>query len=95
MANSLVTRRKLAEARAQQERAVRAYQEAVTLSEQRYLAGKASYFEVLQAQQMLFPAEVALAQTKRDQLEAIVQLYKALGGGWSLKDSEWSVAGAR
>jgi multidrug efflux system outer membrane protein len=95
VANSLVTRRKLAEARAQQERAVRAYQEAVTLSEQRYLAGKASYFEVLQAQQMLFPAEVALAQTKRDQLEAIVQLYKALGGGWSLKDSEWSVAGAR
>lgn len=89
VANALVARKKLEEERGQEEHAVRAYGEAVTLSMQRYSAGRASYYEVLQAQQMLFPAEVALAQTKRDQLAAVVQLYKALGGGWKLKDAEW------
>jgi multidrug efflux system outer membrane protein len=48
----------------------------------RYESGRASYFEVLEAQQQLFPAETALAQTRRDQLLAVVNLYKALGGGW-------------
>lgn len=93
VSNALVARQRLEEVRAQQERAVRAYEEAVTISTQRYRAGKASYYEVLQAQQLLFPAEVSLAQTRRDQLEAIVQLYKALGGGWNLKDAEWGAGG--
>jgi len=35
-----------------------------------------------EAQQQLYPAETALAQTQRDQLLAVVNLYKALGGGW-------------
>jgi multidrug efflux system outer membrane protein len=43
---------------------------------------------VLEAQKQLYPAESALAQTQRDQLLAVVNLYKALGGGWNLKDSE-------
>jgi len=55
---------------------------AVKLSSQRYVAGKASYYEVLEAQQQLFPAELSLARTERDQLLAVVSLYKALGGGW-------------
>ncbi len=95
VANALVNRQKLGEAREQQERAVRAYQEAVTLSTQRYGAGKASYYEVLQAQQMLFPAEASLAQTERDQLIAVAQLYKALGGGWNLSDEQWAGASGR
>jgi len=90
VADALVARQKLEEERGQEERAVRAYSEAVKLSIQRYGAGRASYYEVLQAQQMLFPAEVSLAQTKRDQLAAVVQLYKALGGGWKLKDADWT-----
>ena len=49
---------------------------------ERYVAGKASYYEVLEAQQQLFPAQNALAQTQLNQLLAVVQLYKALGGGW-------------
>ena len=93
VANALVARQRLEEVRAQQERAVRAYEVAVTISTQRYRAGKASYYEVLQAQQLLFPAQVSLAQTRRDQLEAIVQLYKALGGGWNLKVAEWGAGG--
>jgi multidrug efflux system outer membrane protein len=93
VAGALVTVQRLAEVREQQERAVGAYRDAVKISTQRYAAGKASYFEVLQAQQLLFPAEAFLAQTRRDQLVAIVQLYKALGGGWNLKDAAWAPPG--
>ena len=39
---------------------------------------------------MLFPAEASLAQTRRDQYATTVQLYKALGGGWNLKDPSWA-----
>ena len=95
VANALVTRQRLDEVREQQERAVGAYGEAVKISTQRYAAGRASYYEVLQAQQLLFPSEVSLAQTRRDQFVAIVQLYKALGGGWNLKDAEWAGPDAR
>ena len=70
-------------------------QEAVTLSTERYSAGKASYYEVIEAQLKLFPAQAALAQTTRDQFTSVVQLYKALGGGWNLKDPEWSPADPR
>src|SRR5207248_9408980 len=83
VANALVTRQKLEAVRVQQARAVAASQEAVNVSTQRYGAGKAGYFEVLEAQQQLFPAENSLAQTELNQLLAIVQLYKALGGGWT------------
>jgi multidrug efflux system outer membrane protein len=60
-----------------------ALQHSSDLALQRYDSGRASYFEVLEAQQQLFPAEYTLAQTQRDQLIAVVNLYKALGGGWS------------
>ena len=85
----LVTRQKLAEVRAQQEYEVGAYQEAVKVALARYKAGHADYYELLQVQQELYPAEAALAQTRRDELTSIVQLYKALGGGWKLSDSAW------
>jgi len=88
VADALVSRQKLDEVRERQERAVRAYEEAVKLSTERYKAGKASYFEVLQAQELLYPAQVTLAQTKRDQFTAVVQLYKALGGGWKMTAAE-------
>ena len=95
VANALATRQRLAEVREQQEHAVGAYEDAVRISTQRYSAGKASYYEVLNAQQLLYPAEVSLAQTKRDQFIAIVQLYKALGGGWNLKDGDWTGTDAK
>jgi multidrug efflux system outer membrane protein len=85
VSDALVTRQKLAEKLRLQEHAVSAYEEAVKLSTQRYTAGRASYFEVLQSQQLLFPAEVTLAQTRRDEFISVVLLYKALGGGWSPK----------
>ncbi len=82
VSNALISREKLAETRAQQARAVRAYEDAVQVSLKRYVAGKASYYEVLQNQQELFPAETTLARTELNQLLTIVQLYRALGGGW-------------
>jgi len=40
-------------------------------------------------QQQLYPAQNTLAQIRRGRLLAHVQLYKSLGGGWSLTDAEW------
>ena len=72
----------LAEIRQHQAHEVSALEAAVKLSSERYVAGKASYYEVLEAQQQLFPSQFNLARTQRDQLVAIVTLYKTLGGGW-------------
>jgi multidrug efflux system outer membrane protein len=82
VSDALAAREQLAEIREHQARQVNALEQAVKLSSQRYTAGKASYYEVLEAQQQLFPTELNLARTRRDQLLAIVALYKALGGGW-------------
>jgi multidrug efflux system outer membrane protein len=90
VSNVLTAQSRVAESRAEQERAVRAYQEAVRLSLLRYNSGLASYYEVLEAQQQLFPAEIALAQFQLDQLLTVVDLYRALGGGWNLTDAEWT-----
>jgi outer membrane protein, multidrug efflux system len=83
VSNALTDQQKLAEAREEQTRTVFAYRESVRLSTLRYTGGFANYFEVIEAQQLLFPAEIILAQVQRDQLIAVVQLYRALGGGWS------------
>ena len=81
---------KLADAEKELTRAVAAFREAVTLSNQRYIAGFAGYLDVLQAEQNLFPAENALAQLRFTRLANFVQLYKALGGGWNLSDPTWA-----
>lgn len=87
VAAALVSREKFAAVREQAGLAVTALQKAVKVSTERYIAGKASYYEVLEAQQQLFPAENALAQARLNQLLVIVQLYKALGGGWEASPS--------
>src|SRR6267142_1258678 len=89
VSTALVSKMKYEAIRAEQARAVEAYQESVKVSLQRYTAGKASYFEVLDAQLQLYPAENALAFTELNRRTVVVQLYKALGGGWNLKDPDW------
>jgi multidrug efflux system outer membrane protein len=74
----------LAAAEARQARSVAAYQEAVELANIRYVAGLSSYVEVLDAEQQMFPEEDTLARTRLARLEALVALYKSLGGGWPL-----------
>jgi len=68
---------------------VKALADAVDRATDRYRQGLANYFEVLEAQQQLYPAQSVLAQIRRDRLLSHVRLYKALGGGWSLTDAEW------
>jgi outer membrane protein, multidrug efflux system len=88
--DALIAQQTLAGEREAQERQVDSLKESVDLALQRYDAGRATYFEVLEAEQLLFPSQDSLAQTQRDQLIAVVNLYKALGGGWNLKDADWT-----
>jgi multidrug efflux system outer membrane protein len=60
-----------------------ASREVLRLQRMRYRAGVVSYLEVLDAERQLFSAEIDLARAKLDQLRAYVELYRALGGGWS------------
>ena len=89
VSDALIAQETLVNQHAALQHQVAALKEAVALSLLRYNIGRSSYFEVLEAEQLLFPAEDALAQTERDQLLAVVNLYKALGGGWNLSNSEW------
>jgi multidrug efflux system outer membrane protein len=89
VADALVDRQRLAEVRTQQEYSVSAYSQAVDVSMKRYVAGKASYYEVLDAQTKLFPNETNLVNTRLNELLAVVDLYKALGGGWSQKGEDF------
>lgn len=82
VADALVQYQKLRELRVIQERQVTALERSLHLSSIRYSGGLSSYLEVLDAQRGLFSAQIALAQTKGGQLTALVELYRALGGGW-------------
>lgn len=86
VSDALIAQRKLETKRLEQWQAVEALRESVRLSLLRYTGGLASYYEVLEAQQQLFPAENTLAQIDRDRLLAVVDLYRALGGGWTAED---------
>jgi outer membrane protein, multidrug efflux system len=92
--NALINREKLFQIKEQQKIATEALADAVTVAIERYVAGKASYYEVLEAQQQLYPTQVSLTETELMQRTVIIQLYKALGGGWKFSDQEWLEAGA-
>lgn len=53
------------------------------LSQARYDNGYVSYLEVLDAERSLFDAELNLSRLSQEKLSAVMQLYKALGGGWN------------
>jgi multidrug efflux system outer membrane protein len=90
VSDALTALGKLSEAETGQDRSVKALEEAVQHATDRYGEGLASYYEVLEAQQQLYPAQTTLAQIRRGRLAAHVRLYKALGGGWRLSDAEWT-----
>jgi NodT family efflux transporter outer membrane factor (OMF) lipoprotein len=69
--------------REQQEKLVAALDDSVRLSTLRYRGGLDSYLQVLDAQRNLFQGELELARLRQQELANIVQLYRALGGGWS------------
>lgn len=82
VSDALVGYRKLREFREQQALLVAAAQDARRLAQVRYEGGVTSYLEVLDADTRLFDAELGLAQAELSELSALVEIYRALGGGW-------------
>ncbi len=81
VADALAARRYLAEQIEAQERALVAQRNSAELAQLRYRNGVANYLEVLDAERNLFDAEQSLVATRRSQLDNLVTLYVALGGG--------------
>jgi multidrug efflux system outer membrane protein len=92
VSTQLAAWQKLAESERQVSREVHAYQESVRLANVRYLSGLSSYVEVLDAMNLLFPAEHNLAQVRLQRLVALAEFYKALGGGWQVQEAQAAAA---
>jgi multidrug efflux system outer membrane protein len=89
VSTALSAHQKLAESVKEQAHSVRAYQESVRLAKIRYTNGLSNYFEVIDAQLQLYPAEQFEVQYDLGRKVALVNLYRALGGGWKLGDLDW------
>ncbi|MGB8654286.1 MAG: efflux transporter outer membrane subunit [Candidatus Acidiferrales bacterium] len=82
VSNALIAYQKTREFRIQEERLTASARDAADLSETRFKAGVADYLEVLTNETNLFSDELTLAQAQLNELQALVQIYQALGGGW-------------
>jgi len=95
VSTTLSAHQQLAKAYQEQLHSVEAYRESVRLSNIRYDSGFASYFEIIDAQIQMYPAELSAVGYDLGRKVALVNLYRALGGGWSLNDPQWiSTSGA-
>ena len=83
VSDALAGYHKIGEQREQQEQLVAALRDATRLSTDRYQGGLDSYLQVLDAQRNLFRSELDLTTLQRQELTSIVELYRALGGGWN------------
>jgi outer membrane protein, multidrug efflux system len=82
VSDALIGYEKLHQVRVRQEDTVADLVESVRLSILRYKGGTTNYLEVLDGQRSLFSAELTLAQARGTECQSLVQLYRALGGGW-------------
>jgi len=82
VSDSLIARDKTHQQRQEEEKLVTALSESVRLSELRYRGGLDSYLQVLDAERNLFVGQLSLAQLRLQELDSVVDLYRALGGGW-------------
>ncbi len=82
VSDALIGYQKFHQVRVRQEDTVADLQESVRLSNMRYKGGTTTYLEVLDGQRSLFSAELTLAQARGTEYQSLVQLYRALGGGW-------------
>jgi multidrug efflux system outer membrane protein len=83
VSDGLIAYQRTREFRAKQEERTQAHRDATELANVRYDGGVTSYLEVLYNEQELFSTELGLAQARRNELLSVVQLYRALGGGWT------------
>jgi outer membrane protein, multidrug efflux system len=82
VSDALIAYQKFHEVRVRQEQVVGDLEESVRLSTMRYQGGTTTYLEVLDGQRSLFAAQLTLAQARGNEYQSLVQLYRALGGGW-------------
>jgi outer membrane protein, multidrug efflux system len=82
VSDALIAYQKYHAVRERDEQTVKDLKESVDLSLMRYRGGTATYLSVLDSQRSLFEAEITLAQGRNNEYQSLVQLYKALGGGW-------------
>lgn len=82
VSDALIEYQKTKEIRAQQEALLATLQDRSRLAYLRYRGGVDTLLNALDADRDLFDAELNLTRTRRNELLALVQLYKALGGGW-------------
>lgn len=82
VSDALIAYQKLHEVRIHQEEQVADLDESVNLSNMRYQGGTTTYLEVLDGQRSRFTAEIGLAEARGSEYQSLVQLYRALGGGW-------------
>src|SRR6202047_2927340 len=80
--DALIGYEKFHQVRVRQEDTVADLRESVRLSNMRYKGGTTTYLEVLDGQRSLFSAELTLAGSRGTEYQSLVQLYRALGGGW-------------
>jgi outer membrane protein, multidrug efflux system len=90
VSTSLSAHQQLAKAYREQIASVDAYRESVRLSIIRYDSGLSNYLEIIDAQIQMYPAESATVTYDLGRKLALVDLYRALGGGWNLSDSQWT-----
>jgi multidrug efflux system outer membrane protein len=94
VSTSLSAHQQLALSYREQLKSVEAYRESVRLAFKRYDSGLSSYFEIVDSQIQLYPAESSSVTYDLGRKLAVVDLYRALGGGWSLSDSQWTSTSA-
>jgi multidrug efflux system outer membrane protein len=82
VSDALIAYQQNQEFRAQEELLAHAAEDAAQLSGKRYQAGTTNYLEVLTNETNYLSANLGLAQARLNELLALVQIYKALGGGW-------------
>jgi len=83
VSDALIAHRRVRESRLKQEALVRTLQDRTRLAYLRYRGGVDTYLNALDADRDLFQAQLGLADIRLNELLSVVQLYKALGGGWS------------
>ena len=82
VSDALIGYQKYHQVRVRQGELAKDLQDSVNLSLSRYRGGITTYLEVLDGQRSLYAAELTLAQARGNEYQTLVQLYKALGGGW-------------
>jgi len=86
VSDALIARQKYAEFQVAQQAQVDAQRKANTIALARYRVGYSSYFDVINADRDLFTAELSLSAAHLNTLLSLVQLYRAVGGGWQTPD---------